>query len=153
MPSMNVRCKLINSPAAIALVLAVGGCASIDGPSNALIPNKAFNVSRSLTVPLDTVVLAAGVLYLVDPLAPNWSIAQHDLGGHRFQFELTKKRFSYGGDGEAMQVLRRRMEQLARERSYSSYELIEFTTGIESTVPLAQRTSRGVVQFARTRDR
>jgi len=150
---MRVRSEMMKRHGAMAVALAISGCASVDGPSPALIPNKALTVSRSLTVPLDAAVLAAGVLYLVDPLAPNWSIAQYDLGAHRFQFDLTKKRFSYGGDGEVMQVLRRRMQQLARERGYSSFELVEFTTGIESTVPLAQRTSRGIVQFARAGDR
>lgn len=136
--------------AALILACAAAGCASIDGPGTVLIPNNALTVSRSLSVPLDTIVAAAAVYYVVDPLAPNWQIAQQHLGADRYVFALTKKRYTTGGDGEAMPILRRRLAQIADAQGYSSYDLIEFTAGIESNMPVAQRVSRGVVQFART---
>ena len=72
---------------------------------------------------------------------------QYDLGDKRYAFALKKKRSTTGGDGEAAQVFRRRIAELAREQGYRSYEVLEFTGGIESTVPIAQRVSHGVVQY------
>jgi len=134
--------------AAAAVLALLAGCKSIEGTSPSLIPNKALVLSRSLSAPLDTLVLAAGVIVIVDPLAPNWHIEQQELGGGRYAFALTKKRFATGGDGEAMPVLRRRMEQLAQEKRYARFELVEYTEGIESKIPIAQRVSRGMVQFS-----
>ena len=124
--------------------LAVAGCKSIEGTSPALIPNKALAVSRSLTIPLDTLVLDAAVF---DPLAPNWHIEQQALGDGRYAFALTKKRFSTGGDGEAMPILRRRLDQLAGKHGYPGYVILTYAEGIESRMPMAQRVTQATVQF------
>ena len=125
----------------------LAGCSSIDGPGSALIPNKELVISRSLSIPVEGLVLGAIVYLVTDPLAPNWEIAQSHLGGHRYAFALKKKRFATGGDGEAAQVFRRRINELAREQGYSDYDVLEFTAGIESTLPVAQRVSHGIVQY------
>lgn len=135
--------------AAAALLLALAGCSSIDGPSPVLIPNRALDVSRSLSIPADVAVLAAAIVIVVDPLAPNWEIERTELGGDRFEIALRKKRFSSGGDGEAAALFQRHIDTLARERGFARYEVLEFSQGIESTVPIARRVSRGVVRFAR----
>ena len=136
---------------AVALVLA-GGCQSIDGPSPVLIPNRELVLSRSLSIPADVLALAVNTLVVLDPLAPNWRIEQSELGANRYAFALKRKRFSSGGDGEAMQVLQRRIEQIAREQGYARFELIAFTEGIDSSFPVvAQRVSHGLVQFERAR--
>jgi len=139
-----------------ALVLApcllIAGCQSIDGPSPVLIPNEELVVSRSVSIPADVIALAVGTYLVVDPLAPNWRIEQSDLGGNRYAFALKRKRFTSGGDGEAAQVFQRRVEQLAREQGYSGYEILAFTEGVDSSLPIvAQRVSQGIVQFARAR--
>ncbi|MPZ42553.1 MAG: hypothetical protein GEV05_03950 [Betaproteobacteria bacterium] len=140
-PSPTLRCSL----AALGALLA--SCASTDGPSPVLIPNKELQISKSLAIPVEGLVLGAIVLLVVDPLAPNWQIEQYDLGRKRYAFALKKKRFTTGGDGEAAQVFRRRVAELAREQGYAAYEVLEFTAGIESNVPIAQRVSHGVVQY------
>jgi hypothetical protein len=132
---------------AFAALAAVTGCKSIEGPSPALIPNKALAVSRSLTVPLDALVLAAATVVVVDPLAPNWQIEEQALGDGRYAFALTKKRFASGGDGEAMSVLRRRIDQLARTNGHPAYAILDYGEGIESRMPVAQRVARATVQF------
>jgi hypothetical protein len=134
--------------AGILLGVALSGCKSIDGPSPSLIPNKALQLSRSVSLPLESMLLAAGVVVVVDPLAPTWHIEQGEVGAGRYVFALTKKRFSTGGDGEAMPVLRRRIDQIAREKGYTRFDIVEYTEGIESHMPVAQRVSRGVVQFS-----
>lgn len=135
--------------AVLAMATMLGGCKSIEGNSPSLIPNKALVISRSLSLPMDTLALAASAIAIVDPLAPNWRIEQQELGADRYAFALTKKRFATGGDGEVMQVFRRRIDQLALEKGYAGFQLLEYTEAIESHVPIAQRVSRGVVQFAR----
>lgn len=113
-----------------------------------MIPNRELNVSRSLSIPAEAFVLGAVAFLVIDPLAPNWHIEQYDLGSRRYAFAMKKKRFTTGGDGEAMQVLRRRIQVLARQQGFGSFELVEFSEGIESNVPIAQRVSHSVVQFA-----
>jgi hypothetical protein len=104
-------------------------------------------VSRSLQIPAEGLVLGALVWIVVDPLAPNWAIEQVPLGPDRYGFALKKKRFTTGGDGEAEQVFRRRVAALARERGYRDYEILEYSSGIESNVPIAQRVAHGIVQY------
>jgi hypothetical protein len=132
---------------ALGAVLVLTACSSIDGKTPVIIPNRALDISRSVSIPADTVVLAVAAFYVVDPLAPNWSIEQYDLGGDRYAFALKKKRFTSGGDGESQQVFKRRIDQFARERGFSSYQVIEFSEGIDSNVPIAQRVSHAIVQF------
>ena len=145
--------RVIPSPfgrmASGALVIALAaGCQSIDGPNPVLIPNEELVVSRSVSIPADVIALGVGIYLVVDPLAPNWRIEQSDLGGKRYAFALKRKRFTSGGDGEAMQVFRRRVEQLAREQGYADFEVLAFTEGIDSSFPIvAQRVSHGLVQF------
>lgn len=129
--------------------LLLSACASVDGPSPVLIPNKALELSRSVTIPADTIALAAVAYVIIDPLAPTWRVEQYDLGGGRYRIALRKKRFSSGGDGESQQIFRRRIDQITREQGFASFAVLEFSEGIESHMPIAQRVSHGVVQFAR----
>ncbi len=131
---------------ALLLVLA-GGCAHTDGPSPVLIPNRELALSRSLAIPAEGLVLGAIAYLVIDPLAPNWTIEELSLGADRYAFALRKKRFAHGGDGEAEQVFRRRAVALARERGYRGYDVLEYTTGIESNLPLGQRVAHAVVQY------
>lgn len=124
-------------------------CSSVDGPSPVIIPNRTLQLSRSVSIPADTIALAASVFLIVDPLAPNWRVEQHDLGNGRYAIALTKKRFTSGGDGESGQVFRRRIENILREQSFVAYQVLEFNEGIESNVPIAQRVAHGIVQFTR----
>jgi hypothetical protein len=145
--ALSIRPRLPLALAAIGVAL-LGACKSIEGDSPVLIPNLALELSRSVSIPADVIALGAGLFLVVDPLAPNWRVEQQDIGNGRYAIAMTKKRFATGGDGESRHVLRRRAEQIGRERGFSSYEVIEFNEGIESNV-IAQRVSRAVVQFAR----
>ena len=124
-------------------VALLGACQSINGSSPAAAPDRALELS----IPAD--LLAIGASLVVDPIAPNWRIEQHDLGNGRYAIAMIKRRFTTGGDGESPQIFRRRVDQIAREQGFSTYQVLEFSEGIESNMPIAQRVSRGVVQFAR----
>ena len=135
---------------ALVLTALVCGCSSTnDNPERFLIPNRTLNISKSLTIPAEGIVAGAIVWFIVDPLAPNWAIEQSQLDADRYRIALTKKRFTTGGDGEAAPVFYRRAEQIARANGGAKYRVLEFTEGIESTVPIARRVAQGVIEVVR----
>ena len=146
--------------AAACLAAAVtAGCAAvssnpgaIDASGNAvstLITNKSLNLTPALALSVENMLLGAALYWAVDPLAPNWALEQAQLGAERVRISLRKKRFTSGGDGEAAQVFARRAEQVARAAGYAGYTVMEYTEGIESTLPLAQRVAQGVIRLDR----
>ena len=156
-PKRSARRLLL---AAACLAAAINaGCAAVssnpgvfDASGNSvstLIPNKTFNLTPGAGVTVETVLLGAALFWAVDPLAPNWQLEQVPLGADRVRISLRKKRFTSGGDGEAAQLFARRAEQLARDGGYAGYTVTEYTEGIESTLPLAQRVAQGVIRLDR----
>lgn len=135
--------------AAAAFVMA--GCSTIEGQptSNILIPGKALNVSPSLSIPAEGIAAGALLFLVVDPLAPNWRVSEEQLDARRFRIALKMKRYTYGGEGEAVQVFRRAAQRIAREYGYSDYAVVEFNEGIDSSVLLAQRVAHGVIEMRR----
>lgn len=135
------------------------GCAAISNNSGAtdafgnpvttLIPNKTLQLTPAVALSVENMLLGAALYWAVDPLAPNWQLAQALLGADRVRISLRKKRFASGGDGEAAQLFARRAEQVARDGGYAGYTVMEYTEGIESTLPLAQRVSQGVIRLNR----
>lgn len=114
-----------------------------------LIPNKTFNLTPAVGLSVDNILLGAALYWAIDPLAPNWQLQQASLGADRVRISLRKKRFTSGGDGEAAQLFARRAEQVARDGGYAGYTVMEYTEGVESTLPLAQRVSQGVIHLNR----
>ena len=154
---MNIR----KHAAVCAALVAAGsvGCATVssDPPAvdaagarlSTLIPNKSLNVSPALAISVEHILLGAALYWAADPLAPNWQLEHLPLGADRVRIVLRKKRFATGGDGEAAQVFARRAERIARESGFSGYTVLEYTEGIESSLPLAQRVSQGVIRLDR----
>jgi hypothetical protein len=139
----------LKAVAALAVVLfSVAACSSIDdGGKSTLIPARQLNLSPSLQIPAETAVAGALIFWFVDPLAPNWRVEVEDLGERRFRVDMTMKRFTTGGDGEVVPVLRRTADKLRREKGYREYSIIELTEGIESRVPIAQRVAHAVIEL------
>lgn len=155
---LHQRARLRLTAACLAAAI-TAGCAAvssnpdaIDASGNAvstLIPNKTFNLTPAVGLTVENILLGAALYWAVDPLAPNWALEQAQLGAERVRISLRKKRFTSGGDGEAAQVFARRAEQLARAAGYAGYTVMEYTEGIESTLPLAQRVAQGVIRLDR----
>lgn len=128
----------------------VGGSLPAQGP---LIPDTTLNVSNSLQIPLDKLVvwgLYAGTAYLIlDPLAPNWEIEQAAFPDSRYHFSLKMKRFYAGGAGESRMVFHQRAKELMRQGGYDGYQVLEYSEGMESSVLGSQRVSQGVIQLTR----
>lgn len=136
---------------AISLALIAGGCSTIEGTSSKglIIPNQTLNISSALQIPLESIAAGALLFVIIDPLAPNWHIEQMRTGENRYRIALRKKRFTTGGDGEVMPAFYRRAEQIAFELGSRHYRIVEFTEGIDSAVPIAQRVAQGVVEIIR----
>ncbi len=112
-----------------------------------MIPNKSLQISKSLSIPLEGLALGAALYLVVDPLSPNWQIEEGRVGENGFRIALRRKLFASGGDGEAAQIFQRRAEQIARDRGHAGYTIIEFSEGIESALPVAQRVAYGVIRL------
>jgi len=112
-----------------------------------MIPNKSLQLTKSLSIPLEGLLLGAALYLVVDPLSPNWQIEESRIAEDRFRIALRRKLFASGGDGEASQVFQRRADQIALDRGYAGYTILEFTEGIESALPVAQRVSYGVIRL------
>jgi hypothetical protein len=122
----------------------VAGALAIFGhPVSALgLPGEVFSASQS------------ALLYIIyDPLAPNWSIKEKALGKDSYYVSLRAKSFRTGGDGEAIQILKRRAMQLKRERGYEDYRIVDYTEGVESSTPFTHRYSEGTIQLVRANER
>ena len=90
----------------------------------------------------------AALLYIIyDPLAPNWTIKEKALNADTYYLSLRAKSFRTGGDGEAIQVVKRRALQLQREKGYAAYRILDYSEGIESSTPLTHRVSEGTIQL------
>jgi hypothetical protein len=93
----------------------------------------------------------SALLYLIyDPLAPNWTIKERALSADIYHLALRAKSFRTGGDGEAIQIVKRRALQLQREKGFMSYRILDYTEGVESSTPLTHRVSEGTIQLVRT---
>lgn len=129
----------------------VAGCSTPGGAGAPLIPDKTIELTSSLKLSLAGVVsgaLALGAIHLIyDPLAPNWEIEESRLAEDTYRFSLKMKRYNTGGAGESMQVLRRRAAQLQGELGYGSYQLLEYSEGIESETFGARRVAEGTVRL------
>lgn len=139
------------------LALLVASCGSTQTKtlpsSGSLLPNATVQVGPTIAYTVEQIAVAGvagALLYVVyDPLAPNWRIEETRLNDDTYSFSLRAKSFRVGGDGEAIQVVKRRAAQLQRERGYAGYRLLDYSEGIESSTPLTYRVSEGTLQLVK----
>lgn len=131
--------------------MAIVGCSSTGGSSSSLIPNKAIQLTANTSVSLATLAagaaLGAAIYYVYDPLAPNWEIEESQLNEDTYRLSLKMKRFHTGGAGESVQILKRRATQLQYEQGFESYQILEYTEGIDSQTIGARRVGEGVIRM------
>jgi hypothetical protein len=135
----------------IAGALAISGCSSTGSSGSPLIPNKAIQLTAKTSVSLSTLatvaVIAAAIYVVYDPLAPNWEIEESRLNDNTYRMSLKMKRYHTGGAGESIQILKRRASQLQYEQGFGSYQILEYTEGIDSQTIGARRVAEGVVKL------
>jgi outer membrane protein OmpA-like peptidoglycan-associated protein len=118
-----------------------------------LIGDATIRVSPGYSLTVEKIVFGSAgavLLYaLYDPLAPNWTIDEEAVAEDRFRLTLTMKRFTIGGEGEALAVLRRWAEAVQLEGQYDGYRIERFEQGIESSTPFARRYAHASVRMTR----
>ena len=156
------------------LAFSVAACATVSSVNQAgdTISRPGVELAPDISVSAETQVVAGGLLiwghpvsalglpgevfnprlsallYIIyDPLAPNWSIKERVLGQDTYQLSLRAKRFRVGGDGEAIQILKRRALKLQREKGFSGYRLLDYSESVESSTPFTYRVSEGTIQL------
>lgn len=121
--------------------------------SSPLIPDKTLNLASTLTVSSGQIaagIVLAAVVYLVyDPLAPNWEIKEQKLSDDTYRLDMRMKRYHTGGQGEAMQVLRRRAETLQMQGGFKEFQVVEYTEGIESKTFGAHRYAEAKLRLVK----
>lgn len=134
----------------------LAACSSISGSyprSSPLLPDAGIKLSASTTLTFEEILNVAAVgaiIYVVyDPLAPNWTIQEQALDQDTYALALRAKSFRIGGDGESMQIFKRRAEQLQREKGYAAYRILDYSEGVDSGTPFTHRTSQGIIQLVR----
>lgn len=134
---------------AMAVGLFMSGCTNTGTSGTPLIPDKAIQLSKHVSVSLSTLMVGAAIYAYYDPLAPNWEIEEAQLEEGTYRFSMKMKRFHTGGSGESIQILKRRANQLQREQGFGSYQILEYSEGIDSQTIGARRVAEGVVKLVR----
>ena len=116
-------------------------------PGSTLVPDYALPVSPSLSIPLESALAAALVYWFVDPLGPNWEVAERQVSPTLVHLSLRKKRITTGGDGEPPQIVRRRATELALKAGLGGYQLLEYSESTESETIGARRTITALVKL------
>lgn len=133
-------------------VALLAGCSSSPNSDTYIPPSGvADKLVNAAMYPLDKTIYWMGwaaVAYLVlDPLSPNWEIQEARFPENHVHFQLNMKRYYAGGAGEARQIFHRRAKELMRAGGFASYEVVEYSESLDSSVIGSQRTAEGVVRF------
>ncbi|HEX6733255.1 MAG TPA: hypothetical protein VF096_00465 [Azonexus sp.] len=139
------------APFLLAAALAVGGCSSPGSTPDPLIPDKVIHLTSETSIKLSSlanaVVVAAAIYFIYDPLAPNWEIEEARLNDTTYRLSMKMKRYHTGGTGESIQLLKRRASQLQYSNGFHSYQILEYTEGIDSQTLGARRVAEGVIRL------
>ena len=159
------------------LACSIAACSTVDSvkQTGEIVSRPGVNVTQDIAVSAENQVIAGGLLIwghpvsafglpgeifnprnsillhiIYDPLAPNWTIKERSLGSETYHLSLRAKRFRVGGDGEAIQILKRRALQLQREKGFSGYRVLDYSESVESSTPFTYRVSEGTIQLVKT---
>jgi hypothetical protein len=114
------------------------------------IGTKALSTVAGVTVSSSVATLIGIGIYLIyDPLAPNWEIKEQRLADDTYRLDLRMKRYHTGGQGEAMQVLRRRAAALQAQGGFRDFQVVEYAEGIESKTFGAHRYAEARLKLIR----
>lgn len=131
------------------------GCSTSTKIASPLVPDQALQLTAKTALSLSNIAtgvgLAAAIYFVYDPLAPNWEIEESRLSDDTYRFSLKMKRYHTGGAGESIQIVKRRASRLQYEQGFASYQLTEYTEGIESQTLGARRVAEGTIKLVQRR--
>jgi hypothetical protein len=156
--------RLLNLVAA-ASVVTLCGCSAMNYPGptalsgqfpaqGTIIPDTSVALSPTMSaISLEKMVswgAYIGVAYLIlDPLAPNWETEVAPFPENHYHISMKMKRVYSGGAGESRAAFHQRAKELMRQGGFNSYQVVEYSEGMESSVLGSQRVGTGVVQLTR----
>lgn len=109
-----------------------------------------FSLGMNSNIKMGVALGVAGAIYLIyDPLAPNWEVEEAKLTEDTYRYSLKMKRFHRGGEGESLQIVKRRASQLQLEQGFASYEILGYSEGIDSHTIGAQRVAEGTIRLVK----
>ncbi len=127
------------------------GCAQTGTAVTPLIADKTLALTSTTSISLATLASAAvigGAVHLVyDPLAPNWEIEETQVNEDTYRFSLKMKRYHTGGAGESLQIMKRRVGQIQQAQGFASYQILEYSEGIDSQTLGSRRMAEGLVRL------
>ena len=129
----------------------LSACTTSSNSAKPLVPDQSLQLTTKTAISIGK--LASGALigvavhYFFDPLAPNWEIEEMRLSDDTYRFSLKMKRYHTGGAGESIQIVKRRASQLQNEQGYTSYQLLEYTEGIDSQTLGSHRVAEGTFKL------
>jgi len=97
--------------------------------------------------------LAGGLIAygIYDPLAPTWEIRVTEVDEHLRRIDLSMKRLTTGGDGEARREFVRVARGLVEKGGFAGFDELRYEEGIESTRPFAHRYAGGEIRLVKSR--
>lgn len=135
-----------SGPTLLVCAVLAAGCGS-----SPLVPDETLRLTSAVSLKLANVAAGAAavaaIYFIYDPLAPNWEIEEARLGDDTYRLSLRMKRYHTGGAGESIQIVKRRAAQLQSQMGYGSYQLLEYSEGIDSQTLGARRVADGVVKL------
>jgi len=157
-PAGRRRIRLRAVAASACIVLLAAGCSTTPTelanrvlPGSPLVPDYSIPISRSLSIPLEAAIGAAVVYWFVDPLGPNWEVAERRMSPTLVHLSLRRKRLATGGDGEPPQIVRRRATELALKAGFGGYEIVEYSESTDSETIGARRVTTALVKLTNER--
>lgn len=127
------------------------GFAALCTGCSPLIPDHTFKLTAAQSIStaelLGVAAVATAVYYVVDPLAPNWEVGETKVSDNRWRIAMQKKRFTTGGEGEAVMLLHREAERLAAANGYRAYQILGWSEGVQSDMPIGYRWGRGEIEL------
>lgn len=140
--------------ASVLLLASVSACSTISGdyPKAPLLPNASLHLWDGMAIAFEDILAGAAIIgvayYVVDPLAPNWTVQAMRVSEDRYRFDMRMKRIHAGGEGEALQLFKRHAEDMARQQGYAAYSIARYEEGQESNwVP--ERVASGDIVLRR----
>jgi len=119
----------------------VGGCTEV--------PIFTTIRSQPITYQLTTIggaaaVAGAAAIYYEDDLT--FQVSDEPVEQGKFQIKVNKNRFLASRGGELYQVFKRRATDIAKREKCSSYTVLEYTEGNESSFFSGNRVGRGTIE-------
>lgn len=135
----------------------LAGCQAVNGSfprTGSIVPDAVLQLTPDYKVTLADALLVAGVMVLVyqvvDPRAPAWEITETRYPDNRILFNLKMQRIHQGGEGEAHQVMERRLRALVQTQGFAGYQVRRYEEGIDSRLWLPHRTAEAEVVLLAT---